>query len=461
MPLFRRNLFVHVIHLLSFSFFALAAVGAHASSQNSAQAGGRTSAQATPQATNAGAEQQSNNQQEAQTEEEALTSGARELAKKVAGTVGVDVQALVALSAPPTNLSAASPAEFQRGCDAFRDEMSKAGKTLQSSTAQPPANVSLTLTLSENVRGFLWIAQVNGYGAIKTFFVGVERTSVSAAPQFQPSVVLQKQFILSSPNAILDAALLSSQTGAEARLLVLQPERIALYVQENGAWQFQFDTSQVARFGFPLPRDARGRLQPEEDGKEHAIVPGFDCGITLTAMTLMPSCKGTNAGWLPSIGFLSAFALLPTASTDENTFTLPITGTQEFDSLAFFGPPPASSTPLHLVATAPDGRALLFDGASTPVATFSGWGSDVAALYSASRSRWPVLVTGAGDWTEADTIQAFDIVNRQAVPVSSEIEFDGPITALWSEGENTALAVSRNLKTGMYEAYFIRADYNQ
>ena len=92
-----------------------------------------------------------------------MTSAARELARKVAGAVGVDVQALVALSAAPTNLSSASLAEFQQGCDAFRDEMAKAGKTLQASTAQPPANVSLTLTLSENQREFLWVAQVNGY----------------------------------------------------------------------------------------------------------------------------------------------------------------------------------------------------------------------------------------------------------------------------------------------------------
>ncbi|HEV2288930.1 MAG TPA: hypothetical protein VGR81_08260 [Candidatus Acidoferrales bacterium] len=391
-----------------------------------------------------------------------MTSAARELARKVAGAVGVDVQALVALSSPPANLSSVSQTEFQQACDAFRGEMAKAGKTLQSAAAQPPANVSLTITLSENLWEYLWVAQVNGYGAVKTFFVAVPRDRVSAAQRFQPSLVLQKQFILSSPEPILDVALLPAKEGAHEELLVLQLERVGLYTQENGAWELQFDTSQAVDFGlFRLPRDARGRLQPDENGQEHAVLPGIDCSIALAGTALVPSCKQTNVGWLPSLRFPSASTLQPTGSTDENTFTLPATGTQEFDSLAFFAPPPASGASLDFVAAAPDGRALLFDGSSTPVATISGWGSDIAALYSSSRNRWPLLVTGTGDWTTADTLQAFHIVDRKATPASDVLEFDGPITTLWSEGENRALAVSRNLKTGMYEAYFIRANYNQ
>src|SRR5690348_17547001 len=78
-----------------------------------------------------------------------------------------------------------------------------------------------------------------------------------------------------------------------------------------------------------------------------------------------------------------------------------------------------------------------------------------------TRQRWPILVTRDGDWTQPDAIQAFDIVEHQAVPVSAPLDFNGPITALWPEGENEALAVSRNLKTGLYEAYLLRATYAQ
>jgi hypothetical protein len=445
---FRRNLSC----LIPFALCFFGAARTHASPQDMAQYAARTSEQTAVPSKSIGAAQQAEGQQKTQTEEQALTSAARELARKVAGAVGVDVQALVALSAAPTNLSSASLGEFQQGCDAFRDEMAKVGKTLQASTAQPPANVSLTLTLSENLREFLWVAQVNGYGAVKTFFVPVPRDRVGAALQFQPSIVLQKQFILSSPDPILDVALLPSQTGSPARLLVLQPERIALYAQENGAWEPQADAP-ITYFA-PMPRDVRGRLQMSADGKqEEAVLSNVVCNITLDG-TFKDFCRPPYTDmWTAFAGFGPSARLRFFPDKIEYMFPVSVPGAQ-FETVAAF----ASG---GLVATLADGRALLFDGSSTPVATFSGWGSDIAALYSASRSPWPILVTGAGDWTVPDTIQAFDIVDHQAVPISGEIEFDGPITALWSEGENTALAVSRNLKTGMYEAYFIRADYNQ
>ncbi len=380
-----------------------------------------------------------------------MTSAARELARKVAASVGVDVQALIALSAAPANLSSVSPAEFQQGCDAFRDEMAKAGKTLQPATAQPPANVSLTIALSENLTEFVWIAQVSGYNGEKTFFVTVARESVSAAPQFQPSIVLQKEFLLISPDPILDVALLPAREESPPQLLVLQAERIALFAKQSGSWQFQTD-AHINNFA-PMQRDIRGRLQMSADGKqEEAALPGVVCDIKMGA-ALGVSCNSLDELWSTSAGFGSGAP--PRFSADKIEFTFPISvpGAQ-FESVAAFAPE-------GLAATLSDGRTLVFDNSGEPPAALSGWGSDIAALSSASRTHWPILATGTGDWAVPDSIQAFDVAGRQAVPLSGEIDFDGPITALWSEGENTALAVSRNLKTGMYEAYFIRAAYNQ
>jgi len=71
-------------------------------------------------------------------------------------------------------------------------------------------------------------------------------------------------------------------------------------------------------------------------------------------------------------------------------------------------------------------------------------------------------VTGKGDWTKADEIQAIDLKDRRAQSVSAAIEFSGPIVALRTPATRTAddaaanaraVAVARNLQTGRYEAY--------
>lgn len=65
------------------------------------------------------------------------------------------------------------------------------------------------------------------------------------------------------------------------------------------------------------------------------------------------------------------------------------------------------------------------------------------------------LVTGPGDWTQPDFIQAVGLKN-QADAVSEKLQFSGPIVALWaSEDGKSARAVSRNLQTGAYEASII------
>jgi len=65
------------------------------------------------------------------------------------------------------------------------------------------------------------------------------------------------------------------------------------------------------------------------------------------------------------------------------------------------------------------------------------------------------LVSGPGDWTEPDFIQAFGLKN-QADAVSEKIQFPGPILALWAaEDGKSARVVSRNLQTGAYEGSIV------
>lgn len=385
-----------------------------------------------------------------------MAAAARELARKVAASVGAAIQGKLTIASNSVNLSSLSSFEFQKACDAFHDEIQQQTKAFHAASSQEIATASVSVSLAENLHGFLWVAQVTQGQSQQTFFVSVAREMIIQTSEPRRSVTLQREFLLNQPEPILDANLLAVSPGSAPDLIVLQPSRVALFAQRNGAWQLQSEAP-IAHVA-PWPRDVRGRLQ-QGGGGEEAVLPGVICIIP--ADILSASCKPGNAGWIFSTGFLRAFTLLPTIAADGNTFTFPALGYQEFSSLAVIAPPASSAASVPVIATTPDGRALLFEGSSTAVASFPGWGSDVAALDSATRAPWPLLATRASDWTAPDSIQAFNIIDRQAVAISGEIDFDGPITALWSEDENTVLAVSRNLKTGMYEAYFIRAVYNQ
>jgi hypothetical protein len=396
-----------------------------------------------------------------------LASAARDLAHKLAASLGADLKGKVAVDANPANLSSASSFDFQQGCAAFSAELAGEGMTTPPANSQP-AVATVHLTLSSNFQGSLWVADVAQAAAHKIFFSAVVPLGSTSTLPAAPHLTLQRQFLLSSPDPILDARILPATTDAPESLLVLQPERIAIYLQSNSAWQIRAQSP--LQHQNPWPRDLRGRLQQGQNGLRSAL-PGIACDINLNLgsqpnPSVTASCKPSVTPWAVLGGINMSPTLLVQLAPQTSLFSSVALPGIQFESLAEFEPVSVASpsngfAPPNLLATLPDGRALLFEGSATPAATFSGWGSDIAALWSSTRQRWPILVTRDGDWTQPDAIQAFDIVEHQAVPVSAPMDFDGPITALWPEGENEALAVSRNLKTGLYEAFLLRAMYAQ
>jgi hypothetical protein len=103
-----------------------------------------------------------------------------------------------------------------------------------------------------------------------------------------------------------------------------------------------------------------------------------------------------------------------------------------------------------------DGKAQLFMGTAEPAASFDGWGSDIASIDSGCGSAWQLLATGAGDWTQKDQIQLYEIRDRRAIPLGQPMELTGPILALWPGNDGkTARVISRSLDSGLYEASIV------
>jgi len=109
------------------------------------------------------------------------------------------------------------------------------------------------------------------------------------------------------------------------------------------------------------------------------------------------------------------------------------------------------NNPLWLFAGI-DGRVHMIDGVSDQITNVS-WGSDLAGVKTACGSGWQVLASSTGEEAK-DSIRAYEFPDRDPIAVSADVEFDGPITALWTESRgDSALAVSRNRDTGSYEAF--------
>jgi hypothetical protein len=96
----------------------------------------------------------------------------------------------------------------------------------------------------------------------------------------------------------------------------------------------------------------------------------------------------------------------------------------------------------------------LVDGVNDVGIRARDWGSDVAAVKSACGAQTQLLATGNGDGDTPEVVRAFEIPDREPVEVARPLEFEGPITALWTASNgNSATAVVRNLKTGKYDAF--------
>jgi hypothetical protein len=81
-----------------------------------------------------------------------------------------------------------------------------------------------------------------------------------------------------------------------------------------------------------------------------------------------------------------------------------------------------------------------------------GRGAEFGIVHSACVEGNQVLATGPRDYTQPDSLQAFQIKPTGAVAISNGLEFPGPILAL-HVAPNMPRLVILNLKTGNYEAY--------
>jgi hypothetical protein len=355
-----------------------------------------------------------------------LEDGARSLARKVASSihglpVTFDLHNNSALNAPSlASLSAA-----------FQDELGQRGvKVLPTG-----GGAAIVLTLSQTLTEYLGVAQTQKGDSSETVIEALG--FVEGAPASEPSFgySLRRELLFAQDSPILDVLL--SRDAKQADVLGLQ--QINHYQLRADRWVLagteRLPVQQTAR------RELKGLLFQGVDTWA-AYLPGELCRIHA------PESKG----WVCE----KNREPIPVRTLSPDILSTKKVGT--WISGAEFGP---EANP-KLIIIGQDGVARLFEEDADPVASFPGWGSEIASLRSGCGTGWQLLVTGKGDWNEPDKIQAMEIQDRVVRAVSSPIEFPGTVIALHTprsrsetdgSANESAIAMVHNLQTGQYEAY--------
>lgn len=273
-----------------------------------------------------------------------------------------------------------------------------------------PKSVEITATLSQNLKGYLLIAEMHRDNENIVEMVGVARPAPMA--EAEAGLRLERRLLWEQETPILDAVVLGDQ------MLVLDTAGITRYEQRDSKWQ----KAEAAVLEIPPVRDPRGRLTVND--------------TSLIAEAAGAACRGT---WRSMSGIECQAG--GRFTTGRNT--IEEAGWQPYFTHAEIGGD-------HVVVST-DGRTYVYDAGRKQLSVSDAW-SDFAVVPSSCANAKIIAA-----YALSDSLAIFDLVNHAPLRVSDAMEMPGPVTALWPAG-NAALAVVRNKDTNRYEAYSIAVD---
>ncbi|MEO5936549.1 MAG: hypothetical protein ABIP81_04990 [Terriglobales bacterium] len=380
--------------------------------------------------------------------ESVWTTPARELVQQILDVAG----APSSVAYDVENRGGLAAADFQQVRRAIENEFRAAKVKV---VPMDSAVAEFRFLLSRNARGLIWIAKVKQGTSEQVSMVEFADPLAGGSGVRASLFHLERTPLLARSAPVLDVAV------GDNFLLVLGSEQITLYPRANVLASVAASaTITHTRF---WPRDLRGRIFLTGDAFT-AYLPGVRCTGNVRP-SLTAQCQESDDPWpllRPPSGETAPAAFFSGA---RNHFSGVLSGALSgalAGSLAGSGVPPffaaarlGDSADAMWAFSGTDGLTRLYIRMQQPIRTVTSLGSDLAAVQSECGARWQLLVTGDGDETRPDVLQAFEIRNREATAVSEKLSFDGPITALWSAEPGVVTAIVRNLGKESYEAYSV------
>jgi hypothetical protein len=352
----------------------------------------------------------------------------RSLADKIVSALG----SVPSISLDLKNMAGLDPADFSALNEQFRSELARRGVEIKTGSS---AEAQIEITLSEGNEGYVWVAEIKGKSAEQVAIVNGPPSEAIDSPE-KPVPFLQATELFRQPRPLLDFAQAVGDDGVPL-LLLLEPDRLVRFQKVGSSW--------TMRDSVPFPsfhstsRDLRGRIDFSGPHGLEAFLAGISCtGSWHPTLTL--DCRQDDPSKIIPLGREARLSI----SSDRMPASFSVASH-------------SANGRVRWIETKPDGTAQLFENPhQSAVATFAGWGDDIVSITSKCTAVWSVLVTGTGDWTRPDSIQMYEITDRQAVAVGRPFELPGPVLAMWQSNDGEfARVIWRDLQTGMYEASIV------
>ena len=323
---------------------------------------------------------------------------------------------------------------------------------------------TIRVTLSENLRERLWVAEVIEGNESRVAMVHVE--PVIAQPA-QPGggLTLRKQAVLTTRAPVLAA--LETAGG----LVAVEPEEIAIYAQTAEGLREQKSVGIGQKRA--LARDPRAVLvaQPGGDGFD-AFIPGMAC--TGSYPSAQPAgewtvhCRESDDPWplfvepAQSGAASDAISIKAFYNAARDYFTGIVTPSLDVDLPPFYS---AALLPRSdgagLLINGVDGKVQLVEsGVARPVAGTRDWGSDFAALRTGCGAGTQMIASGSGE-AAADSLRAYELPGQEAIPASAPLAMDGTVTAIWSAPDGKSIFAVVQSAADQYEVDRVTASCNE
>jgi hypothetical protein len=317
-----------------------------------------------------------------------LEDAARELARKVAAALPSRDDITVEIQ----NISTLTPKEIDRVSHAFFGVLQDSGFNLLHGGA-----IHVGITLSENVKGFLWSAEISQGDASRVFLTAVPRNSEDRPVSSSMPILLRGEKFWEGPEQILDAMEVTTSKDGDTLLLLETDGLIIRRKGTNSSFKVEIPVVNTAH---PATRRPLGSIQNENACLRLEFSPCVVVNLNELLCTIALETRTARECHIEGPADVHDF--LPLRST-----------LQSF----------------------PRGRSEI-----TEMSGRCG----MQVRFSA----------GIGDYTQPDLVQAFEEHWDTFDPVSDELSFPGPVMSLHVT-DRIPTAIVRNLQTGNYEAYRI------
>ncbi len=318
---------------------------------------------------------------------------------------------------------------------------------------------TIRITLSEDTRELLWVAEVVEGNETR---VAMVRSALESPKPSQPAggMTLRRQAILNAHEPVL--ALLETADG----LVSLEQEQIVIYARTPNGWEEQKRVNIGQRR--LLARDPRGiLLMPANGDGFEALLPGTKCAGNYTPAQpqreLHVQCGVSDDPWpIVQINGTDGPALVKAFyNAARNNFTGVVAPSVTLDLPPFYAavqlPRPNGA---GLLIGGIDGKVQLLETASLKTVTGTrDWGSDFAPLHSGCGAGTQIVASGSGE-AVSDSLRAYELPALEAVPTSPPLAVDGTVMALWPAPDGKSVFAVIRSKPNEYEVDRVTANCN-